>query len=55
MWPTSPAGFSLEATANLAPLPVWTTNSTVPVIIGGQNVVTNPMSGAGQFFRLSSQ
>jgi uncharacterized repeat protein (TIGR03803 family) len=55
MWPTSPAGFSLEATTNLAPLPVWTTNSTVPLIIGGQNVVTNPISGAGQFFRLSSQ
>jgi hypothetical protein len=35
------------------PAPVWTTNSPAPVVVNGQNTVTNPISGAQQFFRLS--
>ena len=56
-WPTNYAGFdytgfTLQSTTNLL-LPVWTTNSPSPVVINGQNTVTNPISGSQQFFRLS--
>ena len=52
-WPTNAVGFTLQSTTNLVSLAVWTTNSPAPVVIGGQNVITNPMSGARQFYRLS--
>jgi uncharacterized repeat protein (TIGR03803 family) len=57
MWPTNVAGFdyngyTLQSTTNLAP-PVWTTDAPVPVIVNGQNTITNPISGTQQFFRLS--
>jgi hypothetical protein len=32
---------------------VWITNSPAPVVIAGQNTVTNPITGPQQFFRLS--
>src|ERR1035438_1967722 len=51
-WPTNAAGFTLQVTANLAPPVVWNTNSTVPVVISGQNFVTNPIAGTQMFFRL---
>jgi uncharacterized repeat protein (TIGR03803 family) len=51
-WPTNYIGFAVQSTTNLAS-PVWTTNSLVPVVVNGQNVVTNPISGTQQFFRLS--
>jgi uncharacterized repeat protein (TIGR03803 family) len=56
-WPTNYAGFSsagytLQTTTNLFP-PVWVNNSTTPAVINGQDVVTNPISGAQLFFRLS--
>ncbi len=44
-WPTNDGGFILESATNLV-LPVnWTA-------IGGQNAVTNPISGTQQFYRL---
>jgi uncharacterized repeat protein (TIGR03803 family) len=52
-WPTNYAGFTLQSTTNLGSLAFWTTNSSAPVVVNGQNVVTNPLSGAHQFFRLS--
>jgi uncharacterized repeat protein (TIGR03803 family) len=51
-WPTNTATFTLQSTINLFS-PVWTTNSPAPVIVNGQNTVTNPISGTQQFFRLS--
>ena len=56
-WPTNYAGFdytgyTLQSTTNLDS-PVWTTNLSAPVLVNGQNVVTNPISGTWQFFRLS--
>jgi uncharacterized repeat protein (TIGR03803 family) len=56
-WPTNYAGFdytgyTLESTTNLVS-PVWATNSPAPVVVNGQNVVTNFISGTQQFFRLS--
>ena len=56
-WPTNYAGFTtgfnLEFATNLAPPAVWRTNSTAPVVSGGQNVVTNPITGSQMFFRLT--
>jgi uncharacterized repeat protein (TIGR03803 family) len=56
-WPTSYAGFdytgyTLQSATDLAS-PLWTTNLPAPVVVNGQLVVTNPISGAQQFFRLS--
>jgi uncharacterized repeat protein (TIGR03803 family) len=57
-WPTNIAGFdysgfSLQSTTNLVSPAVWTTNSPAPVVVNGQNTVTNPIAGTQQFFRLS--
>ncbi len=43
-WPTNYAGFTLQSTTNLVSQ-VSTTNSPAPVVINGQNTVTNPISG----------
>jgi uncharacterized repeat protein (TIGR03803 family) len=56
-WPTNYAGFdytgyTLQSTTNLSS-PIWTTNSSPPMVINGVNTVTNPLSGAQQFYRLS--
>ena len=51
-WPTNYTGFTLQSTTNLVS-PVWTTNSPAPVVVNGQNTVTNPISGTQQFYRLS--
>ena len=56
-WPTNVAGFdytgyTLQSTTNLLSPAAWVTNSPAPVIIGGQNTVTNPTTGPQQFFRL---
>lgn len=52
-WPTNFVGFSLQATTNIGPVAIWTTNLPTPVVINGQFTVTNPISGTQQFFRLS--
>src|SRR5205085_9540540 len=57
-WPTNVAGFdytgyTLRSTTNLVSPAVWSTNSTAPVAIKGQNTVTNPITGARRFFRLA--
>jgi len=51
-WPAEETGFTLQSTPNLTPPVTWTdvTNPPTPVL-GGQNVVTNPVSGGAQFFR----
>jgi len=52
-WPTNYSGFTLQSTTNLGSSAVWTTNSSPRVVIGGENVVINTISGAQQFYRLS--
>jgi len=57
-WPTNYAGFdytgyTLESTTNLGPSAVWATNAPAPVVVNGQNIVTNPITGTQQFFRLT--
>jgi hypothetical protein len=45
-------GFNLQSTTNLGSS-VWTTNLPAPDVINDQFTVTNAISGAQQFFRLS--
>jgi hypothetical protein len=45
----------LQSTTNLVSPALWTTVSPGPVVIDGQNAVTNPISGTQQFFRLSQR
>ena len=52
-WPTNATGFTLQSTTNLGSSAVWTANSPAPVIVNGQNMVTNPISGSRQFYRLA--
>ena len=52
-WPTNAVGFTLQSTTKLGSRAVWDTNSPRPVVIGGQNVIINPISGPQQFYRLS--
>ena len=54
IWPTNAIGFTLQMTTNLAPPIAWRNVPGTPVISGGQNEVTNSISGQ-QFFRLSQQ
>jgi hypothetical protein len=42
----------LESTTNLVPPVAWQTNATAPIVIGVQNVITNPITGSQRFFRL---
>jgi len=42
----------LQSTTYLVSPAVWTTNSPAPVVIAGQNTVSNPITGAQQFYRL---
>ncbi len=51
-WPTNAVGFTLQSTTNLVSPAVWSTNSPAPVVIGGQNVIINPITGAQKFYRL---
>lgn len=52
-WPTNAVGFTLQSTTNVGSPAVWSTNCPAPVIIGGLNTVTNPLSSPQQFYRLS--
>jgi uncharacterized repeat protein (TIGR03803 family) len=50
-WPTNAAGFTLQSTTNLSPA-AWSAVSPAPVVINGQNTVTNPVSGTHRFYQL---
>ena len=49
---TNATSLSLQSTTNLVSPGAWTTVSPAPVIVNGQNTVTNPITGPQQFFRL---
>ena len=53
--PTNAAGSILRSATNLVSPSVWSTNLPAPVIVSGQNTVTNPISGTRQFYRLRVQ
>ncbi|HUA39318.1 MAG TPA: hypothetical protein VMA35_13080 [Candidatus Sulfopaludibacter sp.] len=48
----SPYNMDLEASADLGPTAVWNAVTNSPAIVNGQNVVTNPIAGTRQFYRL---
>ena len=52
-WPTNATGFTLLSTTNLASSPIWSTNSPAPIIVNTNNTVTNGITGARMFYRLS--
>jgi hypothetical protein len=53
-WPTNNAiGFTLQSTTNLVSTAGWTTVSPAPVVVNGQNAVTNSISSTQKFYRLS--
>jgi uncharacterized repeat protein (TIGR03803 family) len=52
-WTTNSISFTLESTTNLIPPTTWITNSSSPVIINGNNTVTNSVSNTLRFYRLS--
>jgi uncharacterized repeat protein (TIGR03803 family) len=52
-WPTNATGVSLLSTTDLGSPSAWTPVSPAPVVVNGQNAVTNPVSGTQRFFRLS--
>jgi uncharacterized repeat protein (TIGR03803 family) len=57
-WPTNYGGFdytgyTLQSTTNLGSSAVWNTDAPAPVVVNGQNVVTNSITGSHQFYRLS--
>lgn len=57
-WPTNnptPTSLSLETSTNLGPSASWTPVTQAPAAVGDKWTVTNPVSGARMFFRLSSQ
>jgi hypothetical protein len=51
-WSTNAVRFTLQSTTNLPSPTAWVTNSPAPVIVNGQNTVTNPVTGAQKFYRL---
>jgi hypothetical protein len=51
-WTTNTPGFVLASSPSLGAGAVWNTNLPSPVVINGHNVVTNPISGPKQFYRL---
>jgi uncharacterized repeat protein (TIGR03803 family) len=52
-WPADALGFLLQSATNLGAAVFWTNDPSVPVLINGQNVVTNPIFATPTFFRLS--
>jgi large repetitive protein len=51
-WPTNLIPFTLQATTNVASAPAWTNILTTPTKVGNSNVITEPMTGAGKYYRL---
>lgn len=52
-WPTNAVGFNLQSTTNIVSPEVWSTVSPAPIVVDGQNVVTNTISSKQEFYRLS--
>src|ERR1035437_2051936 len=52
-WPTYAPGVTLQSTTNLVSPVLWSSVSPAPVVVNGQNSVTNPISGTKKFYRLS--
>ncbi len=53
-WPGTNGGFTLQSATNLGSPMVWANVSNAPVVVNGQNTVTNIITSGQQFFRLSN-
>ena len=51
-WPTNNLVFTLQSSTNLDSSVNWNTHSLAPALIGGQNVVINPITSSQMFYRL---
>ena len=51
-WPANALGLTLQSTRNLTPPVTWLDVTNPPTVLGGLFTVTNPISGATEFFRL---
>jgi len=51
-WPTNTGRWVLQFTDSLSSNAAWTDDANIPVVIGGQNVVTNLDSQGTRFYRL---
>jgi PKD repeat protein len=51
-WPTNAAGYTLQFSTNLIPPVSWMNVTSSPVVINGQNMVTNSVAAPQMFFRL---
>jgi len=51
-WPTNATGFLLQSSSNVTPSAVWSAVASTPVVVNGQNTVTNSMTGRQEFYRL---
>src|SRR5262249_19737865 len=54
-WPTNFSSFNLISSTNLGATAVWNPVLPLPVVVNDQNVVTNPIVGTSQFYRLQLQ
>lgn len=52
-WPAKAAGLVLQSAISLVPPVSWTPVTPGPVVVNGQNTVTNSISGTQRFYRLS--
>jgi hypothetical protein len=52
-WSASAAGYGLQFETNLVRTNAWGNITNIPVIAGGTNYVTNPISGSAMFYRLA--
>ena len=52
-WPTNTTAFTLQSTTNLVSSTHWSSVFPTPVVMNGQNIVTNSISGEQIFYRLS--
>jgi uncharacterized repeat protein (TIGR03803 family) len=54
-WPTNSTGYTLQSTTNVVVIPiVWSAVTNAPIVLDGLNLVTNPVAGPCEFYRLSS-
>jgi len=51
-WPANATAFALESTTNLVPPVVWNAVAQEPIVVEGENVTTESISGEQSFFRL---
>jgi uncharacterized repeat protein (TIGR03803 family) len=51
-WPTNLTGLILQSSTNLELPNAWTAVTPGPTVVGGLNIVTNPITGAASFYRL---